>query len=245
MTAPSSWVGSTTSAPGTPPTAPPTSPFASDSTRKIPTASINSQPSRPETTATAGSLALASAPAHQVPQGGPQLVVSPAAAFASEIAPGFSPDIQTQPETWALAPGTLPPEPVAEIDLLTLHSTLISALAAVKGQQSASEQIEESTLTLNGNTLEIHTTLSKTMLPVILNADAERILKAALRGANAGTLKLAFLPGAAAPSGIPKKPRKATSGSAAELAEKHPIVQEARRLFSADISNVVDLREKD
>ncbi len=76
----------------------------------------------------------------------------------------------------------------ADLDLEALQSTLISALAAVKGQQSASEQIEESTLKLNGNTVEIYTTLSKTMLPVVLNADAEKIMKAALREANAGTL---------------------------------------------------------
>ncbi len=31
---------------------------------------------------------------------------------------------------------------------------------------------------------------------------------------------------------------------AAELAEKHPMVQEAKRLFSAEISNVIDLRDK-
>jgi len=31
----------------------------------------------------------------------------------------------------------------------------------------------------------------------------------------------------------------------AEMAEKHPMVQEARRLFSAEISNVIDLREKE
>ena len=130
-------------------------------------------------------------------------------------------------------------------DLTALHTALIAALAAVKGQQSASEQLEDSTLALNGNTLEIQTTLSRTMLPVVLNADAERILKTALRDANAGSLKLAFLPGAPAPSSAPKKARKATSGSAAELAEKHPMVQEARRLFSADISNVIDLRNND
>ena len=130
-------------------------------------------------------------------------------------------------------------------DLTALHTALIAALAAVKGQQSASEQLEDSTLALNGNTLEIQTTLTKTMLPVVLNADAERILKTALRDANAGSLKLAFLPGAPAPSSAPKKARKATSGSAAELAEKHPMVQEARRLFSADISNVIDLRNND
>ena len=69
----------------------------------------------------------------------------------------------------------------ADLDLDALHTALVSALAAVKGQQSASEQIEESTLKLNGNTLEIHTTLSKTMLPVVLNADAEKTMKAVLR----------------------------------------------------------------
>jgi hypothetical protein len=29
------------------------------------------------------------------------------------------------------------------------------------------------------------------------------------------------------------------------MAEKHPMVQEARRLFEAEISNVIDLRDKD
>jgi DNA polymerase-3 subunit gamma/tau len=124
---------------------------------------------------------------------------------------------------------------------------MVTALAAVKGQQSASEQLEDSTLTLKGNTLAIHTTLSKTMLPIVLNADAERTLKTALREANAGSLTLKFLPSApaaSAASAAPKKPRQTASGSAAELAEKHPMVQEARKLFSAEISNVIDLRGK-
>ena len=175
---------------------------------------------------------------------------------------GFSPSASTATAgSLALAPEVSPvqppipseihlvdlPDPDAPptLDLTALHTTLVAALATVKGQQSASEQLEDSTLALKGNTLEIQTTLSKTMLPVVLNADAERILKAALRNANAGTLTLKLLPGAPAPSGAPKKARKATSGSAAELAEKHPMVQEARRLFSAEISNVIDLRDKD
>jgi DNA polymerase-3 subunit gamma/tau len=131
------------------------------------------------------------------------------------------------------------------LDLERLQSALVSALAAIKGQQSASEQIEESTLKLNGNTLEIYTTLSKTMLPVVLNADAERTMKTVLREANAGTLTLKLVPGAPAASSGPKKARQAVSGSVAEMAEKHPMVQEARRLFSAEISNVIDLREKE
>jgi DNA polymerase-3 subunit gamma/tau len=208
-------------------TTPPPSPFESDRSRKVPTASLSATPDpiRPEPTATAGSMALA--PAHlaeaQSPeaQPGPQLVVHSIAAVA---------------ET---------PSPAANLDLDVLHTALVSALAAVKGQQSASEQIEESTLTLNGNTLEIQTTLSRTMLPVVLNADAERIMKAALREANASLLTLKLIPGTPTATSAPKKPRQAASGSVAELAEKHPMVQEARRLFSAEISNVIDLREKD
>ena len=211
----------TTSAPNIPPP----SPFESDRTRKVPTASIavQSDPVRADPTITAGSMALATEPltnAHiqETQQAGPQLVVATA----------------TQPEAASNS-----------YDVAALHSALISALSAVKGQQSASEQLEDATLTLKGNTLEIHTTLSKTMLPVVLNADAERTLKTALREANAGSLTLKLIPGAPSTTSAPKKPRPAASGSVAELAEKHPMVQEARRLFSAEISNVIDLREKD
>ncbi len=230
------------------------SPFESDRTRKVPTAgpapsepttptespTLSASPGPPESTnsfnslpkpaqdsgftscastATAGSLALASDTSPAPILSGPQLVVDLSAA--------------AEPE----APSTYDPS--------ALQSAMVSALAAVKGQQSASEQIEDSTVTLKGNTLEIHTTLSKTMLPVILNADAERTLKAALRQANAGSLTLKLLSGTPAATSAPKKPRQAVSGSVAELAEKHPMVQEARRLFSAEISNVIDLREKD
>jgi DNA polymerase-3 subunit gamma/tau len=198
---------------------PPPSPFESDRSRKVPTASLGAPPDtiRPEPTATAGSMALAPAPIPEA-QSGPQLVVHSIAAAADT------------------------PSPAPDLD--SLHAALVSALAAVKGQQSASEQIEESTLTLNGNTLEIHTTLSKTMLPVVLNADAERTMKSALREINAN-LTLKLIPGAPSATSAPKKPRQVASGSVAELAEKHPMVQEARRLFSAEISNVIDLRERE
>ena len=198
---------------------PPPSPFESDRSRKVPTASIPSQPetARPEPTATSGSMALAPAPVTE-PQAGPQLVV---------------PVVNAEEKT-----------PSADLNLGSLHSALVSALAAIKGQQSASEQIEEATLKLNGNTLEIHTTLSKTMLPVVLNADAEKAMKAVLRQW-AGALTLKLMPGAAVANAGVRKPRAAAVGSVAEMAEKHPMVQEARRLFSAEISNVIDLREKE
>jgi DNA polymerase-3 subunit gamma/tau len=89
----------------------------------------------------------------------------------------------------------------------------------------------------------LQTTLSKNMLPAVINTEAERILKSVLAQHALG-LKLQLLPGVPAAAPAPKKPRAAVSGSAAELAEKHPVVQQAKRIFAADISNVVDLREK-
>ena len=134
-------------------------------------------------------------------------------------------------------------EPQTNLDLDALQSTLVSALAAVKGQQSASDAIHDATLAITGDTLNIQTTLSKPMLSVAFNAEANRILTNALRQSHPN-LKLSLLPGTAS-SAAPKKKRAAATGSAAELAENHPMVKEAKRLFSAEISNVIDLRDKD
>ena len=207
-------VGTATSRP-----TPPPSPFESDRSRKVPTASITTQPEsiRPEPTPTAGSMALAPTPLPEVPSG-PRLVPA-------------MPSVAAEPSS-------------ADLNLEFLQSAFVSALATVKGQQSASEQIEESTLKLSGNTLEIHTSLSKTMLPVVLNGDAERTMKTVLRD-RASFLTLKLVPGAAVANAGVRKPRAAVSGSVAEMAEKHPMVQEARRLFSAEISNLIDLREKE
>jgi DNA polymerase-3 subunit gamma/tau len=226
----------------------PPSPFETDRSRKIPTSASSVNLSA--TATTDGSLALADNPhpashaTETAPQQNPRphLVVAPAetAPPTNGPAPIRTAAIHTEAITAAPIVGATDP---ASHDQAHIHAALVAALAAVKGQQSASEQIEDATLKLNGTTLEIQTNLSKTMLPVILNADAERIMKAALREANAGSLTLKLLPGTPAPPGAPKKPRQAASGSAAELADKHPIVQEARRLFSAEISNVIDLRD--
>jgi DNA polymerase-3 subunit gamma/tau len=137
----------------------------------------------------------------------------------------------------------LVPAATATLDLPALQSAMVAALAAIKGQSSASEQIEESTFALNGDTLEIQTNLSKMMLPVGINADAEKVLAATLRTNNMGIAKLKLIPGVPAAIDAPKKARVAASGSAAELAEKHPVVQEAKRLFAAEISNIIDLRD--
>jgi DNA polymerase-3 subunit gamma/tau len=78
-----------------------------------------------------------------------------------------------------------------------------------------------------------------------VNAEAEKLIKAALRNAGAGALKLVLLPGVKAEGAAKKKPRAAKSGSAQAKAMEHPIVQRAQTLFNAEIRSVIDLREND
>jgi DNA polymerase-3 subunit gamma/tau len=117
---------------------------------------------------------------------------------------------------------------------------VVEALAAAK-LTSAAEALDAAAWTLAGGEALIQTILSKTMLPVVINPDAERIARAALR--DAGILKLTLLP-AAAPA-VAKKPRPARTGSIQAKALEHPMVQQAQKLFSADLQTVIDLREPD
>jgi DNA polymerase-3 subunit gamma/tau len=133
--------------------------------------------------------------------------------------------------------------PAAIVDLVGLQAAMAGALLSAKKQQSAADIIEDATFSLGSNSVMLQTTLSKAMIPAVINTEAERILKSVL-AQHAPGLKLQLLPGEVAATPAPKKPRAAVSGSAAELAEKHPVVQQAKRIFAADISNVVDLRDK-
>jgi DNA polymerase-3 subunit gamma/tau len=166
------------------------------------------------TASTAGSLALASQP---------------------EEAPKAVASAQNGPQL-VVAPATA-------VDLEALQSAMVVALANAGKQQSAADIIEDATFSLGAGSVTLQTTLSKAMLLAAINSEAERILKSVLAQYAPG-LKLQLLPGAPTATAAPTKPRAATSGSAAELAENHPIVQQAKRIFSADISNVVDLRDK-
>jgi DNA polymerase III subunit gamma/tau len=91
--------------------------------------------------------------------------------------------------------------------------------------------------------IRVKTGVSKAMLGMVVNPEAEKVVRAALRTAGAGSLKLVLLPGTA--TAIEKKPRAPKTGSVQAKAMEHPIVQQAQRLFQAEIRNVIDLREGD
>jgi DNA polymerase-3 subunit gamma/tau len=126
-----------------------------------------------------------------------------------------------------------------------LQQAAVDALMSAKSQGTAGDAVADSEFTLAANELTIQTTHSKTMLATVINSEAEKILRAAIQAISPG-LKITLLPATtAARSTVSKKPRTATSGSAHARAMEHPIVQEAQRLFKAEIRNVIDLSSSD
>ncbi len=125
-------------------------------------------------------------------------------------------------------------------DAALLQQAAVQALSSAKNQQSAADALDEATWSLANNNLTIQTAVSKSMLGLVVNPDAERILRATFPPG----IKLTILPGTIADA-PEKKKRPARAGSAQSKAADHPIVQEAQRLFNAEIRSVIDLREGD
>jgi DNA polymerase-3 subunit gamma/tau len=117
-----------------------------------------------------------------------------------------------------------------------MQRAVVEALVAAK-MTSAADAMEDAVWTLAEGEARVETTLTKTMLPVVMNAEAEKIARGAMRG-----MKLALLPGAETAVAV-KKVRVARVGTAEARAKEHPVVQQAQRLFNAEIRNVIDLRE--
>ncbi len=146
----------------------------------------------------------------------------------------------------AQEPPTRTPEPANSADAHTNSSTVqkaaVDALQSAR-QSSAADALDDAAWTLLDGEARVQTELSPTMLPAVLNPEAEKIVRTVLR--SLGILKLALLPGASTLKAIQKKPRTVRSGSAQAKAREHPIVQQAQKLFNAEIQTVIDLSGSD
>jgi DNA polymerase-3 subunit gamma/tau len=125
-----------------------------------------------------------------------------------------------------------------------LQKASVAALISARSQETAADAMADAEWVVEGGEIRVQTELSKTMLPMVINAEAERLIKAALRDAGAGALKLVLVPGVKTPAAA-KKPRAVKTGSAQAMAMEHPIVQRAQTLFNAEIQSVIDLRDND
>jgi len=229
------------------------SPFEQDKARRRPEAAASAPihvsgaaaPPPPETRgATAVSLALASRPAlESIPMPMPVPVKQPDPipfAMPSQL----EERIEQQPDVALPSPvfESVAPPPVAQAaSAPDPQRAVVEALAAA-GQTSAADAMADAAWTLSDDEARVQTTLSNTMLPVVINPEAEKIARSALR--QAGILKLTLMPAAAMPASAPK-PRSARAGSVRERALEHPMVQQAQKLFNAEIQTVIDLRESE
>jgi DNA polymerase-3 subunit gamma/tau len=135
-----------------------------------------------------------------------------------------------------------PESPALNSDAAAMaQHAVVEALTAAT-QTSAAEAFADAAWTIANNEARVQTTLSKTMFPVVINPDAEKIARAALR--DAGIHKLTLLP-AAATHVAAKKSRPARIVSVQAKALEHPMVQQAQKLFAAELQTVIDLREPD
>jgi DNA polymerase III subunit gamma/tau len=125
-----------------------------------------------------------------------------------------------------------------------LQKASIAALMGAKSQETAADALADAEWVVADGEVRVQTELSKTMLPMVINAEAEKLIKAALRDAGAGALKLVLTPGVKTAAAA-KKPRAAKIGSVQAMAMEHPIVQRAQTLFNAEIQSVIDLRDSD
>src|ERR1017187_4475128 len=208
------------SSPSPAPARPAFSPFEQDRSRRRPegaagapisVAAVAVQPATETRGATAVSLAPASRPALES-------VPAPVPAPVPIQLPGNT------------LPGAAESDP---------QHAVVGALAAAN-LSAAADAMADAAWTLAGGEASVQTALSKTMLPAVMNPEAEKIARGVLR--HAGIHKLTLLPGAARPAAA-KKPRPARDGSVHSRALEHPMVQQAQKLFDAEVQTVIDLRD--
>ena len=217
-------------------TKPAFSPFEADRNRKmVEEATSAPVPVSPMVAAPSPVAMVADAPVTlQEPE--PEMTVTEVA--ADLLGMGSVPVAVLEPE----APVTSAPAPSGGQSADELQHIVIEALMNAKSQTSAADALADAEWRVENGEIRVQTELSKTMLPVVVNPEADKIVRAALRSAGAGGLKLVLLPGAGSSSAA-KKPKTVRTGSAQAKALEHPVVQQAQKLFEAEIRNVIDLRD--
>jgi DNA polymerase-3 subunit gamma/tau len=163
-------------------------------------------------------------------------------ATAVSVAPASRPMLEAVPAPVpAPVPIQLPGNPLPGAIESDPQRAVVEALAAAN-LSAAADAMADAAWTLADGEASVQTELSKTMLPTVMNPEAEKIARATLR--HAGIHKLTLLPGAARPV-TAKKPRPARDGSVHSRALEHPMVQQAQKLFDAEVQTVIDLRDND
>jgi DNA polymerase III subunit gamma/tau len=141
----------------------------------------------------------------------------------------------------ALALATEPADS-SNLNLDHIRNTVCSALEN-EGHNTASVLLSAGQWRPKGDGIEVEVGIKKTMLGLTMNAEAEKIVKNALRSIGA-TPKISFVPGEASASGPRPTSTPVAGGSVQAAALENPLVQKAQELFQAEVRSVLDLRER-
>jgi DNA polymerase-3 subunit gamma/tau len=209
------------------PAKPAFSPFEQDRTRRLPESTANA-PIRVS--------AVAAQPLPEI-RGANAVSVAPAHRPALESVPAPVPLTLTM----APPPAVPPAHPAAAGAADGPQQAVVEALASAR-LASAADAMADAVWTIADGEASVQTELSKTMLPVVMNPEAEKIARNTLRAL--GIHKLTLLTGVAA-AAAEKTPRPARTGSVHAKALEHPMVQQAQKLFHAEVQSVIDLRDND
>jgi DNA polymerase-3 subunit gamma/tau len=214
----------------------PFSPFESDRSRKL-----DDAPSKPESRGSAATSTPEPASKSRMP------TPLEAASQASNVAvlepppPQQAGDAGERPDA---APQTVS-VPAGNVD--TLRDVVCNALEAA-GHNTAAVLLSSGNWIEADGAVRVEVRLKKTMLGLTMNAEADKIVKAAAR--EAGYSQAITVVSAADGSGdasgagttTPKRPPAAGSVQAEALA--HPLVKQALELFNGEVRSVLNLREK-
>ncbi len=172
---------------------------------------------------------------------------APVAEMQSRAPAVFSAPAAPEPalgSTQALTEGSLARSPEtapAELDMDSVRNAVQAALAE-GGHSSASQLLGAAAWTLEGTGLRIEVAgMGKKMLSLTVNAAAEKIIRQQLQRQGAPSRFLIVSGGSQAPAAAPVA---VMAGSVQQAALVHPAVQQAKKIFKAEIRSVVDLRSK-
>jgi DNA polymerase-3 subunit gamma/tau len=137
------------------------------------------------------------------------------------------------------------PEPPASGEFVSLSDRLRDAITQAlheKGHETASTLLRGGKWTISEGVITAEIAARKTMLSLTMNAEAERIARAALQQAGSN-LKLVVVPGDGLASPVPTA-APAAKGSIQAQALENPLVKQAQELFRAEVRDVLDLRRR-
>ena len=124
-----------------------------------------------------------------------------------------------------------------------MRDAVVSALNE-GGHTSAAQLLHSGRWTVDGSNLRIEVaSMSKKMLALTVNAQAEKIIRQVLQKMNAPA-RFLVVPGESTTNTSSSLPSSAPAGSAQQLAMENPLIKRAQEIFNAEVRSVLDLRTK-